>query len=310
MHLTPSIVSHAQPLRWNTMSTDMPSDSPDPFCFDDQAGGFDSRAGLPDDVSHQIARAVLALAAPGDDRILLDVGAGTGEIGIHLAVSGRRYLGVDLSRSMLRAFRSKLEDDSGAATDSARARACLAEANADAAWPIRNDTAALLFMSRTVHLIEPHHVATEALRVLGTGGGPIVFGRIRRAPDSLRSCMRGEMRRLLGQAGIQGRSGPEGSKAAVSFLEAAGALAVAPRVVARWPVRERPSGSLLSWSRKSGLAGVPVSDMIKDEVLSRLESWARASFGDLEAERQSEERYEIMVIQTQPQSRSDTPHEK
>ena len=288
------------------MSADMPSDSPDPFCFDDQAGGFDSRAGLPDDVSHHIARAVLALAAPGDDRILLDVGAGTGEIGIHLAVSGRRYLGVDLSGPMLRTFRSKLEGDTGIAGESA----WLVEANADVAWPIRNDTAALLFMSRTVHLIEPRHVATEALRVLGTGGGPIVFGRIRRAPDSLRSCMRGEMRRLLGQAGIQGRSGPEGSKAAVSFLEAAGALAVAPRVVARWPVREMPSGSLLSWSRKSGLAGVPVSDMIKDEVLSRLESWARASFGDLEAERQSEERYEITVIQTQPESRSDTPHEK
>ncbi len=303
-------MSRAQPLQCDTMSADMPSDSPVSFCFDDQAGGFDSRAGLPDDVSRRIARTVLALAAPGDDRILLDVGAGTGEIGIHLAASGRRYLGVDLSGPMLRTFQTKLEGDTGAATDAAGARAWLAEANADVAWPIRNDTAALLFMSRAVHLLEPRHVATEALRVLGTGGGPIVFGRVRRAPNSPRYRMRGEMRHLLGQAGIQGRSGPEGSKAAVSFLEAAGARAVAPRVVARWPVRERPSGSLLSWSLKSGLAGVPVSDKIKDEVLSRLENWARASFGDLEAESRSEERYEITVIQTQPETRSDTPHEK
>jgi ubiquinone/menaquinone biosynthesis C-methylase UbiE len=288
------------------MIADMPSDSPDSFCFDDQAGGFDSRAGLPDDVSRHIAHTVLALAAPGDERILLDVGAGTGEIGTHLAGSSRRYLGVDLSGPMLRIFRSKLEGD----TDAADARAWLAEANANVAWPIRSDTAALLFMSRSVHLLEPRHVATEALRVLGTGGGPIVFGRIRRAPDSLRARMRGEMRRLLGQAGIQGRNGAKGSKAAVSFLEAAGARAVAPRVVARWPVHDTPSGSLLSWSRKSGLAGVPVSDKIKDEVMSQLENWARGNFGDLEAESRSEECYEILVIQTQAETRSDTPHEK
>lgn len=280
------------------MSADMPSDSPDSFCFDAQAGGFDSRAGLPDDVSRHIARTILALAAPEDERILLDVGAGTGEIGTHLAVSGRRYLAVDLSGPMLRSFRSKLEGESGAAG----VRAWLAEANADVAWPIQNDTAALLFMSRAVHLLEPRHVATEALRVLGTGGGPIVFGRIRRAPDSLRARMRGEMRRLLDQAGIQGRSGAEGSKAAVSFLEAGGARATTPRVVARWPVRERPSESLLSWTRKSGLAGVPVSDKIKDDVLSQLENWALASFGDLGAESRSEERYEITVIQTQPET--------
>ena len=288
------------------MIADMSSDSPDSFCFDDQAGGFDSRAGLPDDVSRHIAGTILALAAPEDERILLDVGAGTGEIGTHLAVSGRRYLAVDLSAPMLRTFRSKLEGD----TDVALERVWLAEANADVAWPIQDDTAALLFISRAVHLLEPRHIATEALRVLGTGGGPIVFGRIRRAPDSLRARMRGEMRRLLGQAGIQGRNGAKGSKAAVSFLEAAGARAVAPRVVARWPVRETPSGSLQSWSRKSGLAGVPVSDKIKDEVLSRLENWARECYGDLEAESRSEECYEITVIQTQAQSRADTPHEK
>src|SRR5947209_5451722 len=67
-----------------------------PERFDAQARSFDARAGLPADAARAVARAVLDLAALGPDDLLVELGAGTGQIGRELAESVR-YVGVDRS---------------------------------------------------------------------------------------------------------------------------------------------------------------------------------------------------------------------
>ena len=88
--------------------------------FDGQAADFDLRAGLPPGIARQVAAAVAELvpaasSAPANRGVVLDLGAGTGQIGEHLAGmcgarGGGRYLGIDLSGPMLAVFRRKLTD--------------------------------------------------------------------------------------------------------------------------------------------------------------------------------------------------------
>ena len=74
--------------------------------FDAQAADFDRRAGLPAGAARRIAAAVMELA-PAGRGVLLDLGAGTGQIGEHLSrgARGTGYVGLDLSGPMLDVFR-------------------------------------------------------------------------------------------------------------------------------------------------------------------------------------------------------------
>jgi hypothetical protein len=79
----------------------------EPERFDAQAPGFDRRAGLPADAAISVARAVLDIAAAGPEELLVELGAGTGEIGQHL-IGPMCYVGIDRSARMLKLFRQKL----------------------------------------------------------------------------------------------------------------------------------------------------------------------------------------------------------
>src|SRR6478609_9154678 len=75
--------------------------------FDDQALHYDERAGLPSDVGDLVARSIVRHAGAGPSDLVLELGAGTGEIGAHLARLPVRYVGVDSSATMLERFRKK-----------------------------------------------------------------------------------------------------------------------------------------------------------------------------------------------------------
>ncbi len=129
--------------------------------FDAQATGFDRRAGLPAEAVEAIAAAVVATATPVPGGVLLEIGAGTGEIGVELArAAAMPYVGVDASLSMLARFRSRLHASSASARHGA-----IVQADADRLWPIGVGRARIVFMSRALHLLELGRVAAE-LRAL------------------------------------------------------------------------------------------------------------------------------------------------
>lgn len=72
--------------------------------FEDQAASFDRRAGLPPGVAAEVADAIAAAAEMSSGDVLLEIGVGTGEIGVHLAGLPIRYAGIDSAEAMLRAF--------------------------------------------------------------------------------------------------------------------------------------------------------------------------------------------------------------
>src|SRR5215831_12551614 len=118
--------------------------------FDAQAGAFEARAGLPAQACASIARALLDFGPFDAARRILDVGAGTGDIGLELAAAGRAYLGLDESEAMLTIFRNR----------AARVGLTpeLIAGDARRPWPAAPRSVGLVFGSRSLHWLDPANV--------------------------------------------------------------------------------------------------------------------------------------------------------
>ncbi len=262
------------------------------FSFDSQAADFDRRAGLPAQAALRIAAVIEEITTQNhqDSRshLLLDVGAGTGELGVLLARGPWRYVGVDVSAAMLAVFRRKLPLRWW--------RTALVRADAELGWPIRSGRAEVIFLSRAAHLFASEHLAAEVLRVARPAGW-VILGSVRREPQSLRAALRVEMQRRLAHYGVPGRSGRNARDQLCAALAAQGGRLRAPQTAASWSVAERAADALTAWRTKPGLAGRALDPELQRRVLDELKEWATAQWGDLSVPRSAQERYELLAIQ-------------
>lgn len=260
--------------------------------FDRQAADFDRRAGLPAAAARQVAEAVAGMA-PAAGGVVLDLGAGTGQIGEHLArlvgARGRsRYLGIDLSGPMLAVFREKLGGAAGSAL--VRADACVP-------WPIASGGVDLVFSSRAAHLLPLEVLAEETLRVASPRGAVALFGGVKSEPGSLRVALRREMRRLLAEhGGVEPRRAGAFQRQVADALAARGGEVLALRTAASWTVVERAADALAAWRAKAGLGGRSVPPEVQDRVLRRLEEWVREHYGNTGVSREATERYQLSAV--------------
>lgn len=278
--------------------------------FDRQAADFDRRAGLPAGAARQVAEAVAEMA-PAANGVVLDLGAGTGQIGEHLArlveARGRsRYLGFDLSGPMLAVFRRKL---GGAG------RSALVRADASVRWPIASGTVGLVFSSRAAHLLPLEVLVAETSRVASPEGGVAVLGGVRSEPGSLRAVLRREMRRLLAEHGeVEARRAGAFRRTLAEALAARGAAILPVRTAASWTVVERAADALAAWRAKAGLGGRRVPAEVQEKVLRRLEEWIREHYGSVDVAREATERYELAAVRlpttNRQENRSDVMGER
>jgi ubiquinone/menaquinone biosynthesis C-methylase UbiE len=253
-----------------------------PERFDAQARIFDARAGLPADAARAVARAVLDLAALGPGDLLVELGAGTGQIGRHLAESVR-YAGVDRSLGMLETFGEKL---AGAADAPIR----LSHADADERWPFGDGTIAGVFASRVVHLLEVEHLVAELQRVCRPGGYFLV-GRVTRDPDGVKSRLRRQRRLLLGQQGLALPDAEQATELAVNRLVGSAAARIEARVVATWTSTASVQEILAAWETVEAAGGQQLDAATRAGVLGELRDWAARELGDPRAVTSWEERY-------------------
>lgn len=251
--------------------------------FDEQAESFDRRAGLPSSVADLIAREFLLLAPAGPGDVVLEVGAGTGQIGAALCQHPLRYVGFDASAAMLDTFRHRCGGN--------RRPVSLIEADGNSSWPAGDGTVKAVFSSRAVHLLHVEHVVEEVFRVASPTGATLVLGRLQRENRSLRARIRREMRHRLRQFGYGSDEGQQREREIMDACVRRGAAPLERRVVATWPVRHCAAQVLASWREKRGLAGLDVPADVKETVLSQLVVWARNVFGSLEAIQSAEETY-------------------
>ena len=256
--------------------------------YDDQAAGFDRRAGVPAEAAEAIARLLAEIAGPVDGQRWLEVGAGTGALSLPLLRLPIRYAGFDRSAAMLEVFRERVEAEG--------LEAELHVADGNARWPAEDASVDVVFSARALHHLDPLHAAAETRRVLRGNGGCLVLGRVRRPTDSVKSVLRRQMRRMLEAEGFPGRSHDAHKEAVFAAFERAGGRRSEPRVAARWTAPHRPADSLAAWEGKSGLAGLDVPPAVKARVLDRLRDWTEAEFGDLHQPAEQEEAFELEAI--------------
>lgn len=255
--------------------------------FDGQSGAFDGRAGLPEPACAAIAKAILDLGQvkPGDQ--LLECGAGTGQIGAWLAREPVSYVGFDLSEGMLDAFRSRLPAGSAAT---------VVLCDGDGPWPAPDGSVRVIFGARSFHLMDTAHVVDETFRVAAPDGATLIVGRVQRDRDGVAARMRRTLHQIMRDRGFALRPG---EAHAVQLLDAAvarGATRLEDRVVASWATSESPARSLRGWRDKERVAGLHPPAAEKASILDEVEAWAAETFGALEPERASEDRFILQAV--------------
>ncbi len=228
----------------------------------------------------------------GASDLLLEIGAGTGQIGSEIARLHKCYVALDLSQPMLRVFRRRLE--------SSPTPASLIVSDGTASWPIADHCVRAIFGSRSLHLLAADRLVQEFLRVADTRGAMLVAGRVHRDPRSVKARMRREMLRLLGARRNDSKNDEGQLRPLIEALLERGAVAFAPLVSARWTTAHSPADSLESWRSKPGLGGTDTPEPFKSEILSKLESWAREEFHSLDTRIQSSEEYVLEGARLSP----------
>jgi ubiquinone/menaquinone biosynthesis C-methylase UbiE len=256
--------------------------------YEDQATTFDERAAIPAEAGEYVAAAVAEIAGLRQGDTLLEVGAGTGMLGLPLIRRPIRYIGFDRSPAMLAVFRGKVEE--------ARLRADLLVSDGNRRWPADDGSVTAIFSARAVHHVDLDHAVAEIGRVLRPQGGWLVVGSVRRPNNSLKPTLRRQMRKFLEEEGYGSRNHDTHAEALFSALEAIGGERVEPRVVARWTRRQAPHEWFKAWQGKKGLAGHDIPEEVKTRVLGRLRTWAEERHGDLEAPLDQEQFFELEAI--------------
>jgi len=260
--------------------------------FDEQARSFDHRAGLPESVGDSIARELVQFAqvAPGD--VVLEVGVGTGQIGLALCQLPLSYVGFDTSAAMLDVFKRRCRESGRAVS--------LINTDGNNRWPADDGSVKVVFGSRAIHLLRNKHVVEEVFRVASPIGATLVLGRLQREKQSLRARLRQEMRNRLRQLGYATQEGQQKEREILDASVRRGAAPLERRVVATWPVQHNAAQTLASWREKSGLAGLKLAADTKETVLSQLAVWAKDAFGSLEAVQSAEEKYALEGVRLPP----------
>jgi SAM-dependent methyltransferase len=259
--------------------------------YDDQAGEFESRAGLPEEVAARVAAAVRRYGELGADDLLVEVGAGTGVIGQWLARPPGRYLGFDSSRAMLEVFRPRLRPG---------AVATLLCADADRSWPVRTGSASVIFGSRVLHLLHPEHAVREIRRVAHPRGAVLLCGRVAHSPDSPRARARAKLRDLLAEHGLQ--PGPTGGhpQRLLALAEARRAAPLPSQVAAAWPETVTVTQVINWWRGKTSLGGINPPAAVAEQVLAALTAWAVDTYGDPAPAVTTETRYLLEGVRLPP----------
>jgi SAM-dependent methyltransferase len=259
--------------------------------FDGQAEQFDEAAGLIPEAGRKIAQAILVLGGCGEGDLVLDLGAGTGAIGLHFAGLPSRYLGLDLSRSMLQIFRRKLGE--------LPKHMLLVQADSNGPWPIRDGACAVVFTSRVAHQVRCEHFVQEVFRVCRSGGC-LLLGQVRREPDSLLSRLQRYKRTLLAEYGFDHPTGGQANRDIADACCLRGATVLPQVTPAQW-TRSTTAGRLIAvWEMKPQLHSMMSATVLHNEqraaIVNRLKDWARREFGGLDRQEEFSEAYTVQAV--------------
>jgi SAM-dependent methyltransferase len=245
--------------------------------------------GLPDFICQATIETIIDLGQLQAGNLVLEIGAGTGQIGYGFRATALQYVGLDLSAEMLDQFRQRLEGEP-------LERMRLVHTDGNQPWPVADGSTHAIFSSRAIHLMDLNHAADEVFRIAQPAGAVLLLGKVKRAKDSVKDLIKEAMQERLGETGFKGRRGERGQRQMLDLCCQRGATAIDPVQVGKWSVSSTPRQSIESWQEKEGLAGINPPEQVKQEILADLLDWAKATFGDLDRQIESQESYMIQGV--------------
>jgi SAM-dependent methyltransferase len=240
--------------------------------FDAIAADFDRFRALPPEVPAAIRDAVWGAVGSNPEARVLDLGAGTGRIGVAFVSAGDAYVAVDPSARMLAKFAEKVGTGGGLAPVLVQADGLMLP------FPEASFHAVLMVQVVSGSPVW-RRLLTEARRVL-CPGGCLILGRTLEPPEGLNARMRAELSLILADAGVDARRPGAGRDRARAWL---GSMArdVTEVIAARWEAARSPRDFLSRHATGARFAALPQA--IRDEALRRLADWASTTFGSLDS---------------------------
>jgi ubiquinone/menaquinone biosynthesis C-methylase UbiE len=250
--------------------------------FDNQAQAYDQRVGFTGETISAIRDFLFSLKP---EARVLEIGAGTGFVGIELAEKAASYTGLDASEGMLSVFRERAAERGLKPT--------LVQADADKDWGIPGSSCDLIFGSRVFHLLEPEHLSSEILRVADQGA-ILASGNVLRPKDSVHHGLRRILHQLLREEGYEPKKKKESLSKVFSSVSDGGNYT--SKVVSEWTRPFVPADAIASWEHKHGLAGNDLPEDLHNAIVVRVKEKATAEFGDLTKAMELREFYQIDFI--------------
>jgi ubiquinone/menaquinone biosynthesis C-methylase UbiE len=235
------------------------------IAFDDVADRFERYRKLPSHVPVAIRQALHEHGGIDPTARLLEVGCGTGRIGVQFAAERDNYFGLDLSMPMLREFRRK---------KFARTPAL-----------VHGDGRLLPFGDRVFDAILMVHLLTarnwrallaEALRVLQSGG-VLGIGKTQGPPEGLDATMRNRLDELIAGMGI---TEPIPNRSVMSEWLRANSSRHIQIIPACWIVDRTPREFFLRKQSAARFGSLPTD--VREAALRLLAEWTEHNIGPLD----------------------------
>lgn len=240
--------------------------------FDQAADVYDNTRPLFDVSAEAGIRSLLDAA--GEGARILEVGTGTGRIGIPIQQRGGDLIGCDLSAKMLARQREK------------HPAARLVQADA-VFLPFLSAYFDAVLTVHVMHLIGPWREALrEFKRVLKNGGVLLNVTTYAAVGESIRGRVRDHWRGWLDQHGVNvDHPGAQSREETRGELRSMGARVEEVEVV-RFPLTFSLRAELERYARRVFSDTWPVPDALFQESLAELQAWVEGEYGDLDRERE------------------------
>jgi ubiquinone/menaquinone biosynthesis C-methylase UbiE len=251
--------------------------------YDALAPRFDRDRALPDGVAGAVRAAVLGAAPVARPRVL-DLGAGTGRIGLPFVAAGDDYAGVDRSFGMLSAFKRRAAEGCGRTPHLVQAdgeQLPFADASFDAVMLIQ------VFGGMRDWL----RFMTEVRRVLRPAG-VLMIGRTVASSDGIDARMKRQLAALLNAMGVAQR--PANAREDVQRWLERMAPGGTRMTAATWTAERSPAQFIDRHRTGARFSALPPD--VKTEALSRLEAWADETFGPLDAVTSELHEFELQLF--------------
>jgi len=235
--------------------------------FDRAANYYDQTRHLSEPMATQGLQLILDRAGPRAK--ILEVGAGTGRIGVPLLQHGADWIGCDLSIEMMSKLRAKIP------------AARLARVNA-AQLPFVSDRFDAVITIHVLHLVGPWRAALrEIKRVLKPGGVYLNNGNWHDETAPSRRLRNYWRERITAHGAYWQRPGLQSQEELAAELRSLGAT-LETTEVARWHTRSTPREEIDSLASRQYSESWNIPDDVFNITLDELREWAAHEYGDLD----------------------------